>query len=129
MARYLLSMVVLAVSMAAACATGPVSPSQPPPAADPPQASQTLEVDVYVREFGADDKPLAGAIVSVNEVVAGQTDAAGFARVTVTRGTLVTIRVEFAGYRGFSAEGTIWGPAESWHFWLELLDGENSSHR
>lgn len=118
-----LPMVVLAVSMAAACVTGPVSPSQPPPAADPPQPSLTLEVDVYVREYGSDDRPLAGATVRVNEQVAGQTDADGLALVTVTRGTLVTIRVDFAGYHGFSAEGTIWGPAESWHFWLEPLEG------
>jgi hypothetical protein len=72
-----------------------------------------------VQEFGSNEKPLSDAIVWVNEHVGGRTDAEGFAMVEVTRGVVVTIRVDHADYRGFSAEGTVWGPSESWRFWLE----------
>lgn len=117
-----LSLLVLAVSLTAACVTGPVSPSGPPPADPPP--GETLPVQVYVREYGSNDRPLFGAIVTVNEQVAGRTDAEGLAMISVARGLLVTIRVDYAGYRGFAAEGTVWGPSESWHFWLERIGSE-----
>lgn len=126
MTRRPLLLVVLAAALATACVASPTSPSAPsgPQDAPPPPVEESLPVRVYVLEYGTDDSPLPGAIVSVNNQVAGQTDDDGFTMVTVARGLPVTIRVDHAGYLGFSVEGTVWGYSESWSFWLGPIESD-----
>jgi hypothetical protein len=103
--------VVGVLLVASACVMAPTPP--PPPAAD------TVPVRVEVFRYGENENPLQGASVSVDQEVVGVTGADGLATVQVERGVPVTIAVFLAGYRGFSAEGTVWGSSESWRFWLE----------
>jgi hypothetical protein len=107
---------------ASACVATPASPTDvqsPVQEAIPAPSEETVPVRVYVLQFGSNELPLSGVTVRVDQRVAGETDAAGFAMVHVARGVPVTIGVDRAGYQGFSAQGVIWGASESWRFWLE----------
>jgi hypothetical protein len=107
---------------ASGCVANPASPTDlqsQTEEAVPAHSGETVPVRVYVLQFGSNELPLSGVSVRVDQRMAGETDAAGFAMVHVARGVPVTIGVDRAGYQGFSAEGVIWGASESWRFWLE----------